>query len=55
LNFACRHCHGGELGGPKTDEQLLEAAKDYHTQPEPTPIPPTPVPPTPVPTATTAP
>jgi len=55
LNFACRRCHGGELGAPKTDEQLFEVANGYHDQPEPTPIPPTSVPPTPDPTATIAP
>ncbi|HEX6384358.1 MAG TPA: multiheme c-type cytochrome [Anaerolineae bacterium] len=33
LNFACRNCHqpGGDgRGRPKTDEQLLEAAINYH-------------------------
>jgi hypothetical protein len=62
LNSACRHCHGGGLGGPKTDEQLLEGAKNYHLPPEPTPVLPTPEPtseptsePTPEPTATTVP
>jgi hypothetical protein len=50
LNFACRHCHGGGLGGPKTDEQLIDEASGYHDIPEPTPVPPTPEP-----TATTAP
>ena len=39
LNFACRHCHGAGLGSPKTDEELLQAAKGYHNQPEPTPEP----------------
>jgi hypothetical protein len=50
LNFACRHCHGGGLGSPKTDSQLLEQAEGYHDLPEPTSIPPTPEP-----TATPAP
>jgi hypothetical protein len=32
LNFACRQCHNeGGLGRPKTDEELLEVARDYHT------------------------
>lgn len=31
LNFACRQCHNPDgLGRPKTDEQLLETAGDYH-------------------------
>ena len=55
LNFACRHCHGSGLGLPKTDEELMNLAKDYHNPPEPTPVPPTPVPPTPEPTATASP
>jgi predicted CXXCH cytochrome family protein len=50
LNFACRHCHGGGLGSPKTNEQLLEGIKDYHNVPVTTAIPPTPEP-----TATSAP
>jgi hypothetical protein len=43
LNFACRNCHqpGGDGRGlPKTDEQLLEAAFNYHARPTPaTPAP----------------
>lgn len=34
LNFACRHCHGGGLGTPKTDEELIAAATGYHDRPE---------------------
>ena len=36
LNFACRSCHqpdGDGRGRPKTDEQLLEAAINYHERP----------------------
>jgi hypothetical protein len=44
LNFACRHCHGGGLGSPKKDEQLLNGAENYHIRPEPTPVEPTPEP-----------
>ena len=54
LNFACRHCHGGGLGGPKTDEQLLQGAENYHVRPEPTQVLPT-LEPTLMPTATTVP
>ena len=50
LNFACRHCHGGGLGSPKTNEQLLNEAEGYHDMSEPTPVPPTAEP-----TATTSP
>jgi hypothetical protein len=31
LNFACRHCHGGGFASPKTDEELIAGATDYHT------------------------
>jgi hypothetical protein len=34
LNFACRHCHGVRAG-VKTDEQLIDAAVDYHARTEP--------------------
>ena len=54
LNFACRHCHGSGLGSPKTDEQLLEGARNYHVRSEPTPVLPTPAP-TAEPTETNAP
>ena len=34
LNFACRSCHvAGGKGSAKTDEQLIEKAKGYHTPP----------------------
>ena len=33
LDFACRHCHGGGLGSPKTDEELLAVATGYHSAP----------------------
>ncbi len=40
LDAACRHCHGGQLGSPKTDEELINAAMGYHDRPEPTaPVP----------------
>jgi hypothetical protein len=39
LNFACRHCHGGTMATPKTDEELLDAALGYHEPPEPTAVP----------------
>ena len=35
LNFACRHCHGGGMGAPKTDAELITAAIGYHDRPEP--------------------
>jgi predicted methyltransferase len=35
LNFACRHCHGAGLALPKTDEELIQGARDYHQRPEP--------------------
>jgi len=54
LNFACRHCHGGGLGSPKTDEQLLKGAANYHVRPEPTPVMPT-LESTPMSTATSVP
>jgi len=31
LDTACRHCHYGGIGSTKTDEELLQAAADYHT------------------------
>ncbi|MFW6182276.1 MAG: multiheme c-type cytochrome [Chloroflexota bacterium] len=35
LDFACRGCHNPDgLGLPKTDEELLETAVNYHTPPE---------------------
>ncbi len=30
LNTACRHCHGSGIASEKTDEELLQAAADYH-------------------------
>lgn len=38
LNTSCRHCHVPEGGGfatPKTDEELLNAALNYHAPPAP--------------------
>lgn len=36
LNFACRQCHNENgLGRPKSDEELLEVARDYHTSAQP--------------------
>lgn len=32
LDFACRHCHGAGLGSEKTDEELINAAIDYHAR-----------------------
>jgi hypothetical protein len=46
LNTTCRHCHvpaGDGFATPKTDEQLLEAALNYHLPPTPTPVPAEPV------------
>lgn len=35
LNYACRQCHNPDgLGTVKTDEELLEAAQNYHTAAE---------------------
>jgi hypothetical protein len=34
LNFACRHCHGGGFGIPKTDAELLATAIGYHDRPD---------------------
>ena len=42
LDFACRSCHvpaGDGFASPKTDEELIEAATDYHLPPTPTPTP----------------
>ncbi len=39
LDYACRHCHGAGLGSPKTDEELLAAAANYHSAPEEAPSP----------------
>ncbi len=33
LDTACRHCHGTGFASDKTDEELLQAAADYHTSP----------------------
>lgn len=44
LNFACRHCHGSGLGSPKTDEELLKGAENYHARPAPTSVLPNPEP-----------
>jgi DNA-directed RNA polymerase subunit RPC12/RpoP len=35
LDFACRHCHINGTGLAKTDEELIQAATDYHTPPAP--------------------
>jgi hypothetical protein len=32
LDFACRHCHGAGLGAERTDEELINAAVDYHAR-----------------------
>jgi predicted CXXCH cytochrome family protein len=38
LNVACRQCHNPDgLGRPKTDEQLLDTARNYHSPAEPEP------------------
>jgi hypothetical protein len=42
LNTTCRHCHvpaGDGFASPKTDEELMEAAVNYHLPPTPTPAP----------------
>lgn len=40
LDFACRHCHWEDgRGRPKTDEELLETAVNYHAVPTATPVP----------------
>lgn len=40
LDFACRHCHIADgLGRPKTDEELIQTAVNYHQPPTPTPTP----------------
>jgi hypothetical protein len=31
LDFACRQCHGGGIASPKTDEELIDRAINYHT------------------------
>ena len=33
LDYACRHCHVPGSGMAKTDEELIAAAKDYHSAP----------------------
>jgi len=50
LNYACRHCHVQGKGSVKTDEELVNAAYNYHEKPVEAP----PVP-TSVPTATPTP
>jgi hypothetical protein len=45
LDYACRHCHvpaGDGFASPKTDEELIEAAVNFHLPPIPTPAPPAP-------------
>jgi hypothetical protein len=45
LDYACRHCHvpaGDGFASPKTDEELIEAAVNFHLPPTPTPAPPAP-------------
>ena len=38
LDFACRGCHNADgLGRTKSDEELIEAAVDYHARPTPVP------------------
>ncbi len=40
LDFACRGCHNPDgLGRPKTDEELIQTAVQYHRLPELTPVP----------------
>ena len=34
LDFACRHCHIPDTGLAKTDEELIEAATEYHNLPQ---------------------
>jgi hypothetical protein len=34
LNSSCRHCHGAGVGSPKTDDELLAGAANYHSAPE---------------------
>jgi len=34
LSFACRHCHGGGFGAPKTDAELTSTAIGYHDRPD---------------------
>lgn len=44
LDFACRNCHNPDgLGLPKTDEELLQSAIDYHTPPQESQLTPEPV------------
>ena len=33
LDFACRHCHLPNTGLAKTDQELIQAATDYHSTP----------------------
>jgi hypothetical protein len=35
LDWACKHCHGGGMASDKTDEELQEAARGYHTLTQP--------------------
>lgn len=38
LDYACRHCHGAGMASPKTDEELINAARGYHSVPLPAPV-----------------
>ena len=39
LDYACRTCHNPDgLGRPKTDEELLQVAINYHAAPTPAPV-----------------
>lgn len=44
LNYACRHCHVQGRGSVKTDEELVNAAYNYHEKPVEAPPVPTPAP-----------
>jgi hypothetical protein len=35
LDFACRHCHVNGTAMEKTDDELINAAVDYHIRTEP--------------------
>jgi hypothetical protein len=35
LNYACRHCHVNGTAMEKADDELINAAVDYHAQSEP--------------------
>lgn len=55
LQYACQHCHNGEVGSNRDLQTLSDMADGYHDVPLPTPVPPTATPeptPEPAPTAT---